>query len=162
MFLMLLTIGASAQKKVLSPAEVATGKINDANITIKYSSPSVRGRAIWGALVPFDQVWRAGANDATTFETDKDIMIEGNKLPAGKYAFFVIPTKDSDYTIIFNKKHDQWGAYKYKEEKDQLRVKVKPIKSEKLTEKLVYVVNPDHILLSWEKIDIQIKAGNVN
>ncbi len=162
MFFMLLSIGVNAQKKVQSPAEVANGKINDANITIKYGSPSVRGREIWGALVPFDQVWRAGANDATTFETDKDLMIEGSKLPAGKYAFFVIPSKESDYTVIFNKKSDQWGAYKYKEDKDQLRLKVKPVKSSQLTEKLMYKVDSDKVVLSWENIDIPLKIGTSN
>ncbi|MBP6183152.1 DUF2911 domain-containing protein, partial [Flavobacterium sp.] len=70
----------SAQGKA-SPAAVASGKINGATISINYSSPSVKGRQIWGGLVPFNEVWRAGANEATTFETDKELTIEGSILP---------------------------------------------------------------------------------
>ena len=81
------TLG-TAQEKKASPAETATGKINGANVTVNYASPSVKGREIWGKLVPFNEVWRAGANEATTFETEKELNVEGQKLPAGKYSFF--------------------------------------------------------------------------
>ncbi len=147
---------AQEKKAVASPAETATGKINGATITINYGSPSVKGRTIWGELVPYGKVWRAGANDATTFETDKEITVEGKKLPAGKYSFFVIPEKESA-TIIFNKEWKQWGAYKVNDKEEQLRVKVTPKKSASLTEKLVYKVNKDNITLSWENWDIPVK-----
>jgi hypothetical protein len=101
-------------------------------------------------------VWRARANEATTFETDKEITVEGKKLPAGKYAFFVIPEKDAA-TIIFNKEWKQWGAYKMDAKQDQLRVKVTPKKSASMTEKLVYKINKDNITLSWENWDIPVK-----
>lgn len=143
-------------KKAASPAETATGKINGATITINYGSPSVKGRAIWGELVPYGKVWRAGANEATTFETDKDISVEGTKLPAGKYSLFVIPENGSA-TIIFNKEWKQWGAYKLNEKEEQLRVKVTPKKSASLNEKLVYKVNKDNVTLSWENLDIPVK-----
>lgn len=148
---MIVSVFANAQeKKVISPAETAKGKINGANITINYGSPSVRGRVIWGELVPYGQVWRAGANDATTFETDKEITVAGQKLPAGKYSFFIIPEKDNA-TIIFNTEAKQWGAYDYSEKKDQLRIKVKPQVKSDVTEKLLYTVNKDNVSLSWEK-----------
>lgn len=89
-FALFMTTFVNAQNKPASPAAVATGKINGANISINYSSPSVKGRVIWGELVPFNKIWRAGANAATTIESDKDLIIEGSKLPAGKYSFFVI------------------------------------------------------------------------
>ncbi|MBY8962048.1 DUF2911 domain-containing protein [Flavobacterium sp. D11R37] len=143
------------EKKPASPAEKATGTINGSTITINYSSPSVKGREIWGALVPYGKVWRAGANDATTFTTTKDIMVEGKKLPAGTYSFFVIPEKDAA-TIIFNKEAKQWGAYKYDESKDKIRVKVKPKKSATMNERLVYKVNNNNITLSWENWDIPV------
>lgn len=152
----LMTAFANAQEKKASPAETATGKINDATITINYGSPSVKGRTIWGELVPYGKVWRAGANEATTFETDKEITVEGKKLPAGKYAFFAIPEKES-VTIVFNKEWKQWGAYKVDEKQDVLRVKVTPKKSASLTEKLVYAVNKDNVTLSWENWDIPVK-----
>lgn len=158
-FLMAICMSAVAnaqEKKVSSPAETASGKINGATITINYGSPSVKGRAIWGDLVPYGKVWRAGANDATTFETDKEITVEGKKLPAGKYAFFVIPEKESA-TIVFNKEWKQWGAYKVNDKEEALRVKVTPKKSASLTEKLVYKVNKDNVTLSWENWDIPVK-----
>lgn len=153
---LVMTTFANAQDKKASPAETATGKINGATITISYGSPSVKGRAIWGELVPYGEVWRAGANEATTFETDKEIMVEGKKLPAGKYAFFVIPEKNAA-TIIFNKDWKQWGAYKMDAKQEQLRVKVTPKKSASLTEKLTYKINKDHVTLSWENWDIPVK-----
>ncbi|RYJ52152.1 DUF2911 domain-containing protein [Flavobacterium petrolei] len=139
----------NAQDKPITTKEVVTGKINGATITINYGSPSVKGREIWGKLVPFNQVWRAGANDATTFETDKEVLIEGAKLPAGKYSFFIIPN-DKECTIIFNKEAKQWGAYKYKENEDQLRVTVKQEVAKSKTEKLVYVIEKDRVSLNWD------------
>jgi hypothetical protein len=144
----------NAQEKA-SPAAVATGKINGATISINYSSPSVKGRQIWGALVPFNEVWRAGANEATTFETDKELTIEGSKLPAGKYSFFVIP-KEKECVIIFNKVAKQWGAYKYNYKEDQLRVTVKQQIANSTAEKLIYTINKNAVVLSWEKWNIPI------
>jgi hypothetical protein len=144
---------ANAQEKPKSSAEKVTGTINGATIQINYGSPSVRGRKIWGELVPFGEVWRAGANEATTFETNKELLIEGSKLPAGTYSFFVIPNKD-ECTIIFNKEAKQWGAYKYKDKEDQLRIKVKPQVASSNTEKLVYSINSNTIVLSWDNWNI--------
>lgn len=148
---------ANAQEKPLSPPEKASGMINGATIQINYGSPSVRGRKIWGELVPFGEVWRAGANEATTFETDKDLTIEGVKLPAGKYSFFIIPNKD-ECTIIFNKEAKQWGAFKYKDKEDQLRVKVKPQMANSNVEKLIYTINANTIVLSWDNWNIGFKV----
>ena len=138
-----------------SPPATASGKIGDATITINYSSPSVKGRKIFGGLEPYGKVWRAGANEATTFETSKDITVEGKTLPAGKYAFFVIPT-EIEWTVIFNKEPNQWGAFKYDEGKDALRVNVTPKKTSSVTEKLVYKVNPKGIDLQWENVDLPV------
>jgi hypothetical protein len=158
LFIVVLTITfGNAQDKPASPASAATGKINGANITINYSSPSVKGRKIWGELVPFDKVWRAGANEATTIETDKDLIIEGSKLPAGKYSFFVIPN-EKECIIIFNKEAKQWGAYKYKEKDDQIRVTVKQQMADSSTESLIYNINGNSIVLSWEKWNIPISV----
>ena len=142
-----------SQKKPASPPAVTTGKINGATITINYSSPFVKERKIWGELVPFDKIWRAGANDATTIESDKELIIEGSKLPAGKYSFFVIPS-EKESILIFNKDPKQWGAYNYNDKKDQLRVTVKQKITESNTESLVYTINENSIVLSWEKWSI--------
>src|SRR6218665_3828976 len=114
-----------AQKPLESPRATAKGKTSKSELVIDYGSPSVRGRKIWGELVPYGQVWRAGANEATTFTTSQPVMVQGKGLPAGTYALFMIPG-EKDWTIIFNKKSDQWGAYKYDEKQDALRVPVTP------------------------------------
>jgi hypothetical protein len=154
LFFALLTVTfVNAQNKPASPAASATGKINGATISINYSSPSVKGRVIWGELVPYNKIWRAGANVATTIETDKDLTIEGSKLPAGKYSFFVIPN-EKECVLIFNKVAKQSGTYDYNEKEDQLRVTVKQNASDSSTESLVYTINKNSIVLSWEKWNI--------
>ncbi len=148
-----------AQKNRASPKESTKGKIDQLDVTIVYGSPSVKGRVIWGELVPFDKIWRAGANEATTFEFSKDVEIENKKLPAGKYSFFIIPNKEKS-TLIFNNDANQWGAYKYNIDKDQLRVDVKPSISSDQIEKLVYKIDQSNILLKWSNwgISFDVKA----
>lgn len=147
---------AQEQKAPASPAATATGKIKDATITINYSSPAVKGRTIWGGLEKYDKVWRAGANKTTTFETDKDITVQGKKLPAGKYNFFLIPKESGTWTAIFNKEVTNTNPFNYKEAEDQLRVdvKVKPLKE--VQERLVYKVNKANVALEWEKISVPL------
>ena len=154
LFIALVTVTfVNAQNKPASPASTATGKINGATISINYSSPSVKGRVIWGELVPFNKIWRAGANAATTIESDKDLTIEGSKLPAGKYSFFVIPN-EKECVLIFNKVSKMSGTSNYKEKEDQLRVTVKQQLANSSTESLVYNINKNSIVLSWEKWNI--------
>lgn len=138
-----------------SPAATASGKIGGTDVTVSYSSPAVKGRAIWGGLVPYGQVWRAGANEATTVEFSKDVKVEGKALPAGKYGFFVIPT-EKQWTVIFNKVPNQWGAFKYDEKQDALRVMVTPRKTAALTERLAYEVTPKGLVLRWENDELPV------
>ena len=143
------SIGFSfSQKKRVSPKETTTGEINGVEVIINYCAPSVKGRKIWGELVPYDKIWRAGANEATTMEFGKDISIQNNKLPAGKYSFFVIPNKEK-CTLIFNNDFKQWGSYNYSMDKDQLRIDVRPILNSKGIEKLVYEISDKTIYLKW-------------
>jgi predicted RNA-binding protein (virulence factor B family) len=158
LFIALVTVTfVNAQNKPASPAATATGKINGATISINYSSPSVKGRVIWGELVPFNKIWRAGANAATTIETDKDLVVEGEKLPAGKYSFFVIPN-EKECVIIFNKVAKMSGTNNYDEKEDQLRVTVKQQMADSSTESLVYNINKNSIVLSWEKWNIPVSV----
>jgi hypothetical protein len=141
-----------------SPAATATGKIGEATITIDYSSPSVKGRKIFGELVPYGKVWRAGANEATIFQTDKDITVEGKKLPAGKYSFFATPG-ENEWTIFFNSQTGQGGTKQNGEAnmdpaKTVLSIAVKPKKLTDLGEKLTYSVMNDGVHLRWEYSDI--------
>ena len=93
----------------LSPKDTVEFKLNDLKLEIFYNRPSKKGREIFGALVPFNKVWRTGANEATTFETNKNLMINGIKLPSGKYTLWTVP-KDSIWKVIFNKKQYPWGV----------------------------------------------------
>lgn len=152
----LLTIASTtvlAQNPPASPAASATGKIGNATITINYGSPSVKGRTIWGELVPYGKVWRTGANKATTFETDADITVEGQTLKKGKYGLFTIP-EQKEWTIVFNKTSDQWGAFNYKQEDDILRVKVKPSTGADLVEALKFEVGKNAVTMKWEKMSV--------
>jgi len=152
----LLTIASTtvlAQNPPASPAASASGKIGNANITINYGSPSVKGRTIWGELVPYGKVWRTGANKATTFETDADITVEGQTLKKGKYGLFSIP-EQKEWTIVFNKTSDQWGAFNYKQEDDVLRVKVKPSTGADLVEALKFEVGKNAVTMKWEKMSV--------
>lgn len=139
----------NAQDEKPSPPRVAEGEINGAKITINYSSPAVKGRQIWGGLVPLGEVWRAGANDATTFETSKDITIQGKTLPAGKYSFFIIPN-ETETVFIFNKVAKQWGAYSYDAAQDALRVSVPSNMGSTFEERLVYEVKNNSFEIRWE------------
>ena len=131
-----------------SPPAKATALVDGKTISIDYSQPSVKGRKIWGELVPYGQVWRAGANETTAFTLSADALVEGKKLPAGKYAFFVIPN-EKEATVIFNKTI-KWGAFTYKQEEDVLRVSVPVKKSKAFSEKLTYTISPKgNVSLAW-------------
>jgi Protein of unknown function (DUF2911) len=160
MLLFILTSSLGwAQGPKASPAATATGKIGAATITIKYSSPSVKGRKIWGVLVPYNKAWRAGANEATTFETDKNITVEGKPLPAGKYSVFAIPG-ETEWKIIFNSETGQWGIKhggdaNYDVAKNILTVAVKPGKTS-MNESLAYEVKSNGIVLKWETVEVPV------
>lgn len=146
-----------AQEKA-SPAMKAEGTVAGAKITINYSSPAVKGRVIWGDLVPLGQVWRAGADDATTFTTSKDITVQGQKLAAGTYSFFVIPGETTS-TFIFNKVSKQWGAYDYDAKQDALRVSVPSQQTSNMEERLVFEVTADGFEIRWEYGKATAKIG---
>ena len=109
------------QAKIIrvSPFATVLQTIGATDVTVTYHRPGVKGREIWGKLVPYNQVWRAGANNATTFDFSQDVTIAGTKLKAGKYSFFVIPT-ENEWKVIFNSNADQWGAYSYDSTKNVL------------------------------------------
>ena len=110
----------------------------DTDITFDFSRPGVKGRTIWGDIVPYGMYegnksskekpypWRAGANENTTIEFNKDLMIEGKKIPAGKYSIHMISSKTT-WTVMFNKKNADWGSYAYDEKEDALRITVTPV-----------------------------------
>lgn len=159
--LLFSTLASSAQqgkdksKRPSPPANVSQAIPSGAVIHIDYSQPSVKGRVIGENLEPKEGVvWRTGANEATVFETDKEIKINGQSLPAGKYGFFTISGKD-EWTIIFNKTWDQWGAFDYKSSDDVLRVKVKPVKAAAFSEKMTFTIDKNGTVnLLWGDIQV--------
>jgi hypothetical protein len=158
LFISSMAMAQDAPKSAIpSPPDSVSAKVAGANVKIKYSSPSVKGRKIFGGKEPWGKVYRAGANDATTFTTDKDIMVEGQPLPAGTYAFFVIPMETGPWTVIFNKTAKQWGAFNYDQSKDQLRVMVQPQKID-LQERMVYRITADGFSMNWENTSIPVKV----
>ncbi|MEJ5995089.1 DUF2911 domain-containing protein [Pedobacter sp. Du54] len=160
-FFVSLIVFSTVKAQKASPAATAKGSVGAANISISYSSPAVKERKIWGELVPYNKIWRAGANEATIFETDKAIKIEGKELPAGKYSLYVLPT-ESEWTFIFNSQVGQWGITRAglttnDPAKDVLKVNVKPKESKTFNERLIYEVTPKGFMLNWEKLTVPVK-----
>lgn len=162
MFLTSLVWAQGDKSKRPSPPATATGKIMGATITIDYSSPAVKGRKIWGGLVPYDKVWRTGANEATIFTTDKEIKVEGKSLPAGKYSLYTIPG-EKEWVFIFNSQTGQWGVNMDESttedpKKDVLRVTVKSEKSASLNERLKFEVDKSGFVLLWENLKVPVSV----
>ena len=147
-----------------SPAAKVTQTVGLTEISVEYSSPSAKGRKIWGGLVPYGQVWRAGANQATKVTFTKDVTVGSCPVPAGSYAFFVIPTAN-EWTLILNKDFNQNGADKYKPELDAVRLQVQP-KAVVHRERLAYLISDftddaASLDLEWEKlrVSLPVKLG---
>jgi hypothetical protein len=146
----------------VSQKATVTQTVGLTDVAITYSRPGVKGRVIWGGLVPYDKVWRTGANEATTFSVSKDVTIDGKALPAGTYSLHTIPGKTS-WTVIFNKKADQWGSYSYDPDQDALRIAVEP--AEGPNEEWLTFSFPDvqvetaRVELAWEKVRVAFKIG---
>ena len=154
MFLTVFTACAQDDKsqRPSPPAKASATLSSGAVVTIDYSQPALKGRAIGKDVEPNDgQIWRMGANEATVFETSKDVMIEGQKLPAGKYALFGIGN-GNEWTLIFNKVWQTLGAYDYYKNKgeDALKVKLKAVKASSSTDRLTYTITKDgKAALTW-------------
>ncbi|HTP34527.1 MAG TPA: DUF2911 domain-containing protein [Candidatus Acidoferrales bacterium] len=157
--ILLAVLPAAAQSLVMSlPRQSQRATVSQrialTDVTITYHRPLVGGRKVWGAMVPYGQVWRAGANDNTTIEFSDPVQIEGQTLAKGVYGLHMIPDKDS-WTVIFSKNSTSWGSFTYDQKEDALRVTVKPAASE-MHEALTYEfdeVKPDSVVVTmlWEK-----------
>ncbi|QTN39264.1 DUF2911 domain-containing protein [Cryomorphaceae bacterium] len=146
-FLILGGLTTEAQNKK-SPFQTTQDKIGNVGVTITYNAPSVRGRTIFGDLVPYDKVWRAGADKATTITFTEDVTINGNKVAAGKYAFFTMPKEEGNWPIMLNSQADQWGAYNLDTEKNVLESEATVTEIEPV-EMLKYSVSDGMIHLEW-------------
>ncbi len=161
-----LSISLSAQYAMglvprLSPDAGVYKKIGYTEIDIKYGAPSVAERMLLDELIPYEKVWRAGANNATTIEFSTDVQIENQNLNAGKYAFFILAHEGKEWEVIFSKKSAQWGSFRYKEEEDALRVKVLPSLKNEHVEQLSYFIEDKgyengFIGLRWGSVELKL------
>ncbi|RYY10899.1 MAG: DUF2911 domain-containing protein [Cytophagaceae bacterium] len=140
-----------------SPPAVVKTTVRGTDVTIDYSRPSLKGRAAFGdktPLAPTGEVWRTGANEATTFTVSKDVKIEGQTLPAGTYGLFTIPGA-TEWTIVFNKTAKQWGAFKYDTKEDALRVQVKPKTTAAPVEQFTITADKNgKVAMLWAKTEV--------
>ena len=149
---------AQNDKKVrISPKAAVIQTVGFTEVRIDYNRPGVKDRVIWGGLVPYNKVWRAGANEATKYTFSTDVKINGKTLKAGSYSFFAIPANEK-WTLIFNKVADQWGAFEYNEAEDALRFEVSPEEAS-MQEWLAYTItktskNSAVVTLEWEKLKV--------
>jgi Protein of unknown function (DUF2911) len=186
LFVPCFAVSASAQVVLPRPSQKASvmQRVGVTDITITYSRPGVKGRKIWGdplpeqtaavkgeatldnqnvrpkgaPIVPYGHMWRTGADDATMFVVTDEVLINGQKLPAGSYSLHTIPGKD-EWTIIFNGTANQWGSFNYDPAKDTLRVKAKPQAVNENQEYLAFSIDPEgedsaRVNLRWEKLSV--------
>lgn len=143
-----------------SPVRETSATIGSTNVKIRYGSPGVRGRILWGGLVGYDEVWVSGAHLATAVTFDKPVTVNGKNIGAGTYSLFTIPRADQ-WTIILNTRWNQHLADDYRQEEDAVRIDVKPIAQTKVTQRLTYAIQPvteksGKISLSWEKLSVEL------
>ena len=141
----------------VSPKASLMQTVGTTDVTITYNRPAVRSRAIWGSLVPYDQVWRTGANEATTIEFSEDVTVNGQPLPKGKYSLHTVPGRDQ-WSVIFNKAANQWGSYAYDAAQDALRVTAKPERAD-FREWMTFEIpemttDTAKVVLRWENVAV--------
>ena len=144
-----------APKPPASPRKSTSGDLSGTSVAIDYGSPSVKGRVIWGELVPYGKVWRAGANETTSIEFSNDVTFNETTIPKGKYGLFILPIEGGDWTVIINSTIS-WGASDYSEENDVVRVTVAPEWTEEVQEMLEYSVSEGAVHIRWEKVKLSI------
>jgi hypothetical protein len=156
-----LLAGASACKAQVSPHETTTATVGGKKITITYGRPYVKGRNVWsGTLAPYGKIWRTGADAATTFQTEGDVMLGSLHVPAGTYCLFTIPG-EKEWTLIVSKNPKQSGAYDYKESEDLGRIKMAAKKLTSPIEQLTIAVvpaggNKGTLKISWSDAEASI------
>jgi len=148
-----------SREERVSPLRTAQGSVNGKDVRIQYGAPSVKDRTVWGDMVPYNEVWRTGANEATNVEFANDVTVQGRNLPAGRYSLFTIPMPSGPWTVIFNSEWDlEHGHFQYKEENDVLRVEVNPIKGQEHQEQLEIKVEEPGIIIRWEEMRLPIEV----
>ena len=147
----------------VSPSLTATSDVDGNVVTIQYGSPKVKGREIWGGLVPYGEVWRTGANEATTISFTEDVLIDGQLLKKDTYSFFTIP-EAQQWTAIFNLEEKQWGAFKYDSNEDALKITVQPYATDSAFENMYFGIEKSGkggiIHFAWDSLGWDIPFEN--
>jgi len=155
------------EKKIASPRMQVEEEMNGVTVSLDYGSPRVKERKIWGKLVPYDEVWRAGANAATAITFSTDAIFGGENVAAGTYALFITPHENGEWDVILNEEwsqeeHGVWGSYDYKEDKDVLKIVVSPNWTDDNVEELSFSLKDGNLVFEWEKAQFEINiAGAV-
>jgi len=136
---------------------VTEGTIDGVEISVAYGRPNVKGREVWGGLVPYGKIWRTGADEATTISFSTDVTIEGKALAAGTYGLFTVPGNEN-WEIVFNKVAKQWGAFRYDAARDALRVTVTPAESD-FVESLTFGIGHGHVGLHWADLGVAFQVA---
>ena len=143
--------GMAKEKKRKSPHDT----ISTSNVSISYGRPYKNGRDIFGGLIEYGKVWRTGADEATKITFNKDVVFGDKPVKAGTYALFTIPGKDT-WTIILNKQADQWGAFKYDETQDLVRVTATPEQAKKVVEEFTISAKKNKLTMKWDKTSVSV------
>ena len=152
---------ANTESRV-SPNAMASQTFGITTATVQYGRPSVRGREVFGGLVPYGEVWRAGANEATTLTVSDDVMVGGQPLAAGSYSLFLVPMEDGPWTVVVNETAEQWGAYEYDMTKDVLRAEVIAETGRPVQEQLLMLFEQvdaggTTLVLAWDDVRIPVR-----
>jgi hypothetical protein len=163
LFLILVSLTSSAQinTPTSSPSTILTQTLGLTNITLDYSRPSVKGRKIFGDLVPFGKVWRTGANKITSIKFDDEVYVHGSIMKTGSYGLYTIPDKN-EWTIIFNRDDKQWGSYGYDINKDAIRFNVQTMQPKEFTEQMnidlvEFTTTSTYVSIKWENTEVRFK-----
>lgn len=149
------------EKERKSPRTKVEADINGLAVSIDYGSPRVKERKIWGELVPFGKIWRAGADEATAITFGSDVLFGGENVAAGTYAFFVIPKAEGDWEIVLNEEwskeeHNVWGAYDYNAEKDVLHLNIPVQYNQESVENMTFKIKDSQLIFEWELVSFKI------
>ncbi|MEM9528889.1 MAG: DUF2911 domain-containing protein [Bacteroidota bacterium] len=150
--------------KIKSQRKELVGEVNGIPLTINYGSPAVNDRIIYGDLVPFEKVWRTGANEATRITFTEDVIVGTDKkeLAAGTYSLFTLPNSKDDWTIIFNKTANQWGAYDYEESQDAARAHGVASPAKAKAERMDFAIDEDSVKLMWDDLVVAFPVTKVS
>jgi len=163
LFFLVVLVAAGQDLPQASPISKTEQRIGLTDVTVKYSRPSVKGRKVWGDIVPYKAVWRAGANACTLISFSDNVSINSQSVPAGEYSFFVIPT-ETDWTVILNKNTKLWGSDGYKQEEDVVRFTVKPDMNYAFTESMLFAfdnikIDGADLSLMWDKTKLTFRVN---